>query len=87
MSVPGASPPEALAVSALTRLPLDELLVARRLLEGGEARRSLPPPRARAHHARGRGDPGRAPEEAAQEEGANPLAALVGHGSIVGCPG
>ena len=67
------------------RLALDELPVARRLLERGEAgrRHALPPPGLHRHPPRG-GHARHAAEEAPEQERPNPLAlSLAVHGAIV----
>ena len=69
-----------LAASLAARFALDQLLVAGSLLEGGEPRRRLALPLLRPDlHPPGRGEPGDAAEEPAEEEGAEPLAPLVVH--------
>jgi sugar/nucleoside kinase (ribokinase family) len=62
------------------RLARDELLVARSVLERGEAGRRLASARLRADlHAPGRSEAGDAPEEASEEEGPQPPATLAVH--------
>ena len=66
-------------------LLLDELLIAGRLLEGGEARRRRPPGRPLLHTgAPGGRESGGAAEQPAEEEGPKPLAAFGIHEAIVG---
>jgi hypothetical protein len=68
-------------------LLLDELFIARRLLERGEARGRRPPGRPLLHTgAPGSRERGGAAEQPAEEEGAKPLAAFGIHPSILGGP-
>lgn len=68
-------------------LLLDELLIAGRLLEGGEARRSRSPGRPILHaSATGSCERGGTAEQSTEEERAKPLAAFGIHETILSGP-
>ena len=69
-----------LAAILAARLAVDQLLVAGSLFERGEPGGRLPFPRLRLDlHPAGRGEPGDAAEQPAEEERAKPPTALVVH--------